>query len=127
MKFGRLVATPAGTVLNPASRAFQELVEYVKPDFDLGDYAVRNMGHVDIRPGEQLSMYFRADLVDGEALRAAADYVRGQPNTMLVVQMFIPSSDENAREMIARVANGEGLLDRLVECAESFRTAVQPK
>ena len=45
---GTLYVAPEGEILVPGTPSFYERIGYRNPDFDLGDYAVRNMGFVGI-------------------------------------------------------------------------------
>src|SRR5918997_3817222 len=44
----RLCISPEGRAFSPGARSFYRHVGYDSPDFDLADYAVRNMGYVSL-------------------------------------------------------------------------------
>ena len=74
---GTLFVAPEGQVFIAGTRALYERIGYRNPDFDLGDYAVRNMGFVSIgrtTPG-CLRIRFRPALVTGTAVEAVCRHL----------------------------------------------------
>src|SRR3546814_9426385 len=72
-----LCISPAGDILVPGTQTFNERMGYQNPDFDIGDYAVRNMGFIAISRAtpDELKLRFRPELVSGKAVEALTRFV----------------------------------------------------
>ena len=80
-RLGTLFIAPEGDILVPGTPAFYERIGYRNPDFDLGDYAVRNMGFVAVSrvAPTRLRVRFRPALLTGRAVEAICRYLaKGQ-------------------------------------------------
>ena len=80
-RLGTLFIAPEGDILVPGTPAFYERIGYRNPDFDLGDYAVRNMGFVAISrvAPTRLRVRFRPTLLTGLAFEGVCGYLaKGQ-------------------------------------------------
>lgn len=72
-----LHVSPEGELLVPGTPAFYDRIGYRNPDFDLGDYAIRNMGFVSIArlSADRVRLRFRPDLVGGRTIEAVCRYL----------------------------------------------------
>ena len=76
-----LHVSPEGELLVPGTPAFYDRIGYRNPDFDLGDYAIRNMGFVSIArlSADRVRLRFRPDLVGGRTIDELNRYLRQRP------------------------------------------------
>ncbi|MFN4090114.1 MAG: hypothetical protein ACK4QW_13890 [Alphaproteobacteria bacterium] len=85
-----LCVSPAGDLMIPGSAAFNERIGYQNPDFDIADYAVRNMGFIAIsRPaGDHYKLRFRPDMVSGPAIDATIRFVGARDAQRIELEVF---------------------------------------
>lgn len=119
-----LCISPAGDMLVPGSAAFNERVGYQNPDFDIGDYAVRNMGFVAVtRIGpDEYKLRFRPELVSGKAVEAMTRFLGSREARSIVLEVFVDSWRSETH------ANDAALAQRIVDlCAAPPATQPQHK
>ena len=110
-----LYVSPEGALLVPGTPAFYDRIGYRNPDFDLGDYAVRNMGFVSIAriSPERVRLRLRPDLVGGKTIERLRQYL-GQGSAQ---QVEIECLDRNREP--ESWPNDSTLLQRLIELCAS--------
>lgn len=110
-----LYVSPEGALLVPGTPAFYDRIGYRNPDFDLGDYAVRNMGFVSIAriSPERVRLRLRPDLVGGKTIERLRQYL-GQGSAQ---QVEIECLDRNREP--ESWSNDSTLLQRLIELCAS--------
>ena len=108
---GTLCVSPEGDILVPGTPAFYERIGYRNPDFDLGDYAVRNMGFVSVSrvAPTRLKLRFRPALLTGRGVEAICRYLVLQGADEIEINYL---RDEWTTEVWP---NNSGVLQRLAE------------
>ncbi|MET4697976.1 hypothetical protein ABIE65_000993 [Constrictibacter sp. MBR-5] len=88
-----LCISPAGDLLVPGSATFNERIGYQNPDFDIGDYAVRNMGFVAVsRIGTDVyKLRFRPELLSGKAVEAMTRFIAVRDARTIELEVFTDS------------------------------------
>tara|TARA_R110002096_G_scaffold162540_6_gene329654 strand:+ start:346 stop:1326 length:981 start_codon:yes stop_codon:yes gene_type:complete len=115
--------SPEGAVYAPGTEAFFERIGYSNPDFDAGDYVVRNLGFVSIsrRSSDRVMVRLRPSLVSGQALDSALRVLVGQSFTQGEIQHY-------AKEWTSEVwPNDPAMLHRLVELCQKDGETQEPK
>ncbi len=105
-----LCISPAGDVLVPGTQAFQDRIGYQSPDFDIGDYAVRNMGFIAISRSkpDTLKVRFRPELVAGKAVEAVTRFLSSRDAAFVELEVFtedwrsetLPNDHEAVRRIV---------------------------
>ena len=85
-----LCISPAGDLLVPGSATFNERIGYQNPDFDIGDYAVRNMGFVAVSRSDTgiYKLRFRPELVSGKAVEAMTRFIAVRDARSVELEVF---------------------------------------
>ncbi len=115
--------SPEGAIYAPGTEAFFERIGYSNPDFDAGDYVVRNLGFVAIsrRSRERMMVRLRPSLVSGAALNSALRVLVGQEFAQGEIQHY-------GREWTSEVwPNDPAMLHRLVELCEKSHAPAEPR
>ncbi|MCA8928165.1 MAG: hypothetical protein KDC18_08845 [Alphaproteobacteria bacterium] len=115
--------SPEGAIYAPGTEAFFERIGYSNPDFDAGDYVVRNLGFVSIarRSTERMMVRMRPSLVSSAALDSALRVLVGQNFSHGEIQHY-------DREWTSEVwPNDPAMLHRLVELCEKSGEAYEPR
>lgn len=109
-----LCISPAGDMLVPGSATFNERIGYQNPDFDIGDYAVRNMGFVAVArtAPDAYKFRFRPELVSGKAAEAMVRFIAGREARTIEIEVFIDTWRSETHP------NGPGAVQRILQlCA----------
>lgn len=87
---GTFYFAPEGDILVAGTPPFYERLGYRNPDFDLGDYAVRNMGFVAVNRATpiRLRVRFRPALLTGAAIDAVCRYVGKREASEIEINHF---------------------------------------
>ena len=106
----RLAVAPDGRVLVPGTPSFEQHVGYRRPDFDLAEYAARNMGYVTLSwTGEDSAeMHFRPSLLTPSAVEVICRLLLRQRVIRLELRYLGEDADP------ARAPNLPVLLHRLL-------------
>ncbi len=118
-RVGTLCISPEGELLVPGTAPFYERIGYRNPDFDAGDYAVRNMGFVAISrlSRDRLRIRLRPDLVTGQAVEEVCRYLAERSLEEIELDYL---DDEWKREIWP---NDPALLHRLVMLCAATKPA----
>ena len=115
--------SPEGAVYAPGTEAFFERIGYSNPDFDAGDYVVRNLGFVAIsrRSSDRMMVRLRPSMVSGQALDSALRVLVSQNFAQGEIQHF-------GQDWTSEVwPNDPAMLHRLVELCEKSAGTKEPQ
>ena len=115
--------SPEGAVFAPGTEAFFERIGYSNPDFDAGDYVVRNLGFVSIsrRSSDRMMVRLRPSLVSAPALDSALRVLVGQEFTQGEIQHY-------HQDWTSEVwPNDPAMLHRLVELCQKDSQGKEPQ
>ena len=115
--------SPEGAIYAPGTEAFFERIGYSNPDFDAGDYVVRNLGFVSItrRSSHRMMVRLRPSLVSSPALDSALRVLVGQDFSQGEIQHY-------GQDWTSEVwPNDPAMLHRLVELCEKAGTPHEPR
>lgn len=115
--------SPEGAIYAPGTEAFFERIGYSNPDFDAGDYVVRNLGFVSIvrRSSDRMMVRLRPSLVRPPALDSTLRVLIGQNYAQGEIQHY-------GQEWTSEVwPNDPAMLHRLVELCEKSDSTTEPR
>lgn len=115
--------SPEGAIYAPGTEAFFERIGYSNPDFDAGDYVVRNLGFVSIsrRSQDRMMVRLRPSMVSGSALDSALRVLVAQDFSQGEIQHF-------GQDWTSEVwPNDPAMLHRLVELCEKNADMTEPR
>ena len=118
-----VAVSPEGTVLAPGTEAFFERIGYANPDFDAGDYVVRNLGFVSVarRSRDRVTVRMRPSLVSDRALDSVLKILVNLKFNQGEIQVF---DDEWVSEVWP---NDPALLHRIAEICASKPVSKEPR
>ena len=105
----RLCVSPEGRVFTPGTAVFHRHLGYDRPDFDLTDYAVRNMGFVllVLLPAHAARVRCRPPLLTTRAVHTACRELRNRAVRSVAVDCVpdgsIPEKWSNYRALLRRL------------------------
>lgn len=105
-----LYISPEGDFLIPGTPAFFDRIGYRNPDFDAGDYSVRNLGFVGVTRNAEgaLKLRFRPDVLTGKAVDGAFRYLVKHPGSSITLEYLADSW------MVETWPNDSAVLHRIV-------------
>ena len=118
-----LYISPEGEFLIPGTQAFFDRIGYRNPDFDAGDYSVRNLGFVGIARNAEgaLKLRFRPDILTGKAVDGFFRYIAKHPGTSITLEYLADTW------MVETWPNDPAALHRIVVlCAQPRQTERRP-
>lgn len=86
----QIMISPEGSIYAPGTEQFFERIGYSNPDFDAGDYVVRNLGFLSIsrRSSQRITLRLRPSMVSVAALNAAIMALSNQEFAQAEIQHF---------------------------------------
>lgn len=124
-----LFISPEGDFFIPGTPAFFDRIGYRNPDFDAGDYSVRNLGFIGITRNEEgaLKLRFRPDLLSGKAVDGSFRYLAKHPGTSITLEYLADTwicetwpNDSAVLHRIVVLCSQPKQLDK--KASEPFRT-----